>query len=116
MNRNLRTASLASVLAMLLVAPQIAAAPPVPQDGFLEKLTKIAPYPPEPAKYLCVCRYAQEYTPGPEVGELRPAPGLSNGVESYTLSCVIPVFDTNTGLVQSTRLCNGLLFDVLPNK
>ena len=116
MNRKRRIASLASVLAVLLAAPEIVAGPPNPQDHFLKKLTQIAPYPPEPAQYLCVCRYAQEHTPGPEVGELRPGPGLSNGVESYTLSCMIPVFDTSTGLVEYTTLCNGLLFDVLPKK
>jgi hypothetical protein len=104
------------ILGAWFVAPGTARSESTPHQEFLDALTEIAPFPPAPAKRLCVCRDAQEFTPGPEVGELRPALHASNGAVSYGLSCVLPLFETSDGSVLGGGRCDGLLFDILPKK
>jgi len=104
--KSIATAVLAAALTSFAAPANAVAA--TPQEQFLSTLAKIAPFAPAKAKRLCRC--TEPLAPG--VGELRADYLAHNGIEDYTVVCIIPHFDPSSGGVLYTTRCGE--FEILP--
>ena len=101
-------------LALILATSSVASAN-TPHEEFLKKFEEIAPFAPGAKGRLCMCKQYYWGT-GPDVGELRPRYGTSNGHVSYTLVCIVPTFQTSDGTIYDIKRCPDDEFEILPRE